>query len=180
MAQQWRICLWCRRCGFDSWVGKIPWRRAWQPTPVFLPGEPQVQRSLAGYSPWGCKRVRRNLATKPPPPVYNVHPKGKKQTNRSWMCFLRSQSSGPAQQLVELQPPLPTSCVTLGKLLNFPVPWLPRLLVVTTVPVSQGYCMNNWIHTEVSVLCAHTKPYLISGCFVERAQEGLAIIKYMK
>ena len=35
------------RCGFDSWVGKIPWRRAWQPTPVFLPGESHGQRSLA-------------------------------------------------------------------------------------------------------------------------------------
>ena len=40
----------CKRRGFDPGVGKIPWRRAWQPTPVFLPGEPQGQRSLAGYS----------------------------------------------------------------------------------------------------------------------------------
>ena len=39
------------RCRLDPWVGKIPWRRAWQPTPVFLPGESQGQRSLAGYSP---------------------------------------------------------------------------------------------------------------------------------
>ena len=37
------------------WVGKIPWRREWQPTPVFLPGESHGQRSLVGYSPWGCK-----------------------------------------------------------------------------------------------------------------------------
>ena len=37
----------------DPWVWKIPWRRAWQPTPVFLSGEPHGQRSLAGYSPWG-------------------------------------------------------------------------------------------------------------------------------
>ena len=36
-------------------VGKIPWRRAWQPTPVFLPGEFCGQKSLVGYSPWGCK-----------------------------------------------------------------------------------------------------------------------------
>ena len=41
--------------GFDPWVGKIPWRREWQPTPVFLPGELHEQRSLAGYSPWGRK-----------------------------------------------------------------------------------------------------------------------------
>ena len=47
-------CLQCksyRRCGFDPWVGKILWRRAWQPTPVFLPGESHGQKSLAGYSP---------------------------------------------------------------------------------------------------------------------------------
>ena len=40
---------------FDPWGGKIPWRRAWQPTPVFLPGESHGQRSLEGYGPWGCK-----------------------------------------------------------------------------------------------------------------------------
>ena len=41
--------------GFDSWVEKIPWRRKWQPTPVFLPGESHGQRSLTGYSLWGHK-----------------------------------------------------------------------------------------------------------------------------
>ena len=47
----------CRseRCGFDPWVGKIPWRRAWQPTPVLLSRESHRQRSLVGYSPWGRK-----------------------------------------------------------------------------------------------------------------------------
>ena len=43
------------RCGFHLWVGKIPWRRAWQPTPVFLPGECHGQRSLAGYRPLSHK-----------------------------------------------------------------------------------------------------------------------------
>ena len=42
-----------KRLGFGPWVGKIPWRRAWQPTPVSLPGEFRGQRSLAGFSPWG-------------------------------------------------------------------------------------------------------------------------------
>ena len=42
-----------RRLGFDPWVGKIPWRRKWQPTPVFLPGKSYEQGSLADYSPWG-------------------------------------------------------------------------------------------------------------------------------
>jgi len=46
-----------RRCQFSPWVGKIPWRRKWQPTPVFLPGKSHGQRSLAGYSPWGCKEL---------------------------------------------------------------------------------------------------------------------------
>ena len=45
----------CRRHWFDPWVGKILWRRKWQPTPVFLPGISHGQRSLAGYSPRGCK-----------------------------------------------------------------------------------------------------------------------------
>ena len=40
-----------RRCRFHPWVGKIPWRRKWQPSPVFLPGESHGQRSLGGYSP---------------------------------------------------------------------------------------------------------------------------------
>ena len=42
-------------CGFDTLVGKIPWRRQWQHTPVFLPGKSHEQRSLVGYSPRGCK-----------------------------------------------------------------------------------------------------------------------------
>ena len=53
----------CRRCGFSPWVGEIPWRRKGQPTPVFLPGKSHGQGSLSGYSPWGCKRVRGDLAT---------------------------------------------------------------------------------------------------------------------
>ena len=44
-----------KRPGFDPWVGKMPWRRAWQPAPVFLLGESHGQKSLAGYSPWGHK-----------------------------------------------------------------------------------------------------------------------------
>ena len=43
------------RWGFDPWVGKISWRKNWQSTPVFLPGEPHGQRRLVGYSPWGHK-----------------------------------------------------------------------------------------------------------------------------
>ena len=42
-------------CEFDPWVMNIPWVRKWQPTPEFLPGKAHGQRSLVGYSPWGCK-----------------------------------------------------------------------------------------------------------------------------
>ena len=45
----------CGRPGLDPWVRKIPWRRAWQPTPVLLPGESHGQRSLVCCSPWGHK-----------------------------------------------------------------------------------------------------------------------------
>ena len=50
-----RICPQYRRRGFDPWIGKIPWRREWLPTPVFLPGEFHGQRSLVGYSSW-CRK----------------------------------------------------------------------------------------------------------------------------
>ena len=70
MAQAVKKPLQCRRHGrylfhpwFNSWVHlwvgpwvrKIPWRRKWQPTPLFLPGESHEQRSLVGYSPWSRK-----------------------------------------------------------------------------------------------------------------------------
>ena len=48
-------CLLSRRSGCNSWVGKIPWRRKWQPTPVSLPGKSHRQGSLVGYSPLYCK-----------------------------------------------------------------------------------------------------------------------------
>ena len=47
----------CQCDGFDPWVGKIPWRKVWQPTPVFLPGESHGQRSLESYSPWDHKEA---------------------------------------------------------------------------------------------------------------------------
>ena len=48
-----------RRHGFNFWVGKIPWRRKWQPAPVFLPGNSNGQRNLAGYSPGGHEESDR-------------------------------------------------------------------------------------------------------------------------
>ena len=61
-----RIHLQCRnkRCRFHPWAGKIPWRRTWQPSLAFLPGESHGQRSLVGYSPWGHKESDRTEMTK--------------------------------------------------------------------------------------------------------------------
>ena len=50
----WRICLQCRRPGFNPWAGKIPRRRKWQPAPVLLPRESHGQRRLSGYSLSSC------------------------------------------------------------------------------------------------------------------------------
>ena len=47
----------CRRCGFDPWVRKIPWRRKWPPTPVFLPGKSHGQRNLTATVYRGCSGV---------------------------------------------------------------------------------------------------------------------------
>ena len=43
------------QCGFNPWIGKMLWKRTWEPTPVFLPGESHGQRSLVGCSPCGHK-----------------------------------------------------------------------------------------------------------------------------
>ena len=56
-------CRRCKRLKFNPWVRKIPWRRAWQPTLVFLPGESHGQKSLEDYSPYGCKELDRTKAT---------------------------------------------------------------------------------------------------------------------
>ena len=59
-----RIHLLSRRCGFEPWVGKIPRRRKWKSTPVFLPGKSHGLRSLAGYHYMGSQRVGHDLETK--------------------------------------------------------------------------------------------------------------------
>ena len=56
-------CRRCKRHELDPWVRKIPWRRKWQPTPVFFPGKPHRQRSLVGYSPRGLQRLKHSWVT---------------------------------------------------------------------------------------------------------------------
>ena len=52
----------CRRHALDPWIREIPWRRKWQPTPLFVHGEFHGQKGLVGYSPQGHKRAGQNLA----------------------------------------------------------------------------------------------------------------------
>ena len=84
----------CRRPGLDFWVGKIPWRRAWQLTPVFLPGESHGQRSLVGYSLWG-HRVGHDWLGNTftthrdcPKDWKTINFKGKR-THIYWLCTVR-------------------------------------------------------------------------------------------
>ena len=62
-----------KRCEFDSWVEKISWRKKWQPTPVFLSGESQGPKSLAGYSPQDHKKADTTKATQHTSTMCNLH-----------------------------------------------------------------------------------------------------------
>ena len=66
VAQWWRIRLQHREHRLHPWIGKSPWRKKWQATPVSLLGKSHEQRNLVGYSPChGVERVRYNLVTNP-------------------------------------------------------------------------------------------------------------------
>ena len=79
----------CRRPRFDPWVGKIPWRREWVPTPVFLSGKSHWQRSLADYNLWDSKES--DTTEQLTPFFYNTPPPGcthegvARQLQRVWM-----------------------------------------------------------------------------------------------
>ena len=114
-------CRRCRKHGFLSWVRKIPWRRAWQPTPVFLPGESHGQRSLVGYSPQGHTELdtteatqykcRRALSTHDrqdnfgtvalssldsTPPIYNISSPREEYLNKKNTVFFQSLTENKA------------------------------------------------------------------------------------
>ena len=90
----------CRRHGFDPWVGKIPWRRKWQPTPVFLTGKFLGQRKLVGCSPWGWKEsdMSEQLSTPTSWALLKIccHIKYYRKYENSLSCmFLRKSISFP-------------------------------------------------------------------------------------
>ena len=73
-----------RRYRFDPWVGKIPWRWAWQPTQVFVPGESHGQRSLMVHHPWGCKESDTTEPTE-----HATHRRSVFIFSSSYLLFLR-------------------------------------------------------------------------------------------
>ena len=85
VAQWERICLQNRRCRFDLWVETVSWRRQWQPAPVFLPGKPHAQRSLAGYSPWGRKETA------------HVHTCSQSTGNHRWISLEKQKKETKAE-----------------------------------------------------------------------------------
>ena len=87
----------CRRCGFDPWIGKIPWRRKWQPTPVVLSGKSHGQRSLAGYSLWG--RTESDMTC-----WLNDNSSNNPLGREGWPCIqLLSSAEGNSRRIIHLR-----------------------------------------------------------------------------
>ena len=89
-----------KRPGFDPWVRKIPLRRKWQPTPIFLPGKSRGQRNLVGYNPWVTKESNMtkwlSRGYLPWLPVTALH-----SWNRAWSCWqLKAICWWPSPHLV--------------------------------------------------------------------------------
>ena len=82
-----------KRCGFDPWVGKIPWRSKWQPTPVFLLGESPWTEESGRLQSIGLKRIGRNDVKAGTPVLWRPHAK-------SWLTGKDSQESSPTPQLI--------------------------------------------------------------------------------
>ena len=130
------IPLRCRRLGFNSWVWKIPWRRKWQPTPVFFPGKSHGQRRLAGCSPWGGKS-QTWLTTKPPQmyftgflfcllynmvlvlPYIDLNPSCVYMYSPPWTPLPPPSPSHPSGSSQCTSPEHPVSCIEPGLVFHF-------------------------------------------------------------
>ena len=104
----------CRRLGLEPWLRKSPWRRKWQPIPVFLPGKSHGQRSPADNNPRGRKRIRHNLVTK----QQHLPPSWKERVS---VCLCPSQlkitdsSAVPVLRVLSManSPPMPGLALSL-------------------------------------------------------------------
>ena len=109
------------RLGFDPWVGKIPWSRKWQPTPIFLPGRSHEQRSLVGYSPLGLATVQTWL---------------KRHSTSPNSCIFRTQILIYAAAAKSLQS-CPTLCDPMdGSPPGYPVPGILQARTLEWVAIS--------------------------------------------
>ena len=100
VAQTVKNLLQCRRPGFHPWVGKIPWRREWQPSLIFSPGKYHRQRNLMGYSPWGCResdtteRLTLSRGTNTGSlPATLTQPESSRCRSAPWPCLRPSQET---------------------------------------------------------------------------------------
>ena len=84
----------------QSWVGKIPWRREWLPTPVFLPGESHGQRGLAGYSPQRCKSDMTEWLILPFSVFFRMFVIQRKEMIKSWKRYLNSSMAISVQMAI--------------------------------------------------------------------------------
>jgi len=120
-------CLQSGRPRFNPWVRKIPWRRIWQPTPVFLPGESHGQRSLVGYGPWGHKEL---------------------DTTERLHFHLRDHQHLPGVRIRHIQPVLKSHLVILSQL-NICIPYDPSVPLLAIQPQEipiQGHKGYLWQH----------------------------------
>ena len=72
----------------DPWLGKIPWRRKWQPAPVFLPGKSHAWRSLVGYNPWDRRELDMTEYAGASPPMLCTPPRHPKPPSRKHFSFI--------------------------------------------------------------------------------------------
>ena len=104
-----------KRCGFNPWLRKIPWRRARQPTPVFLPGESCAQRSLAGYSP----QVHKELDTT----EMTQHAPYQKSSLHGSVAKNLPANAGDMSLIPWLEDPLEKEMATHFSTLAWEIPW---------------------------------------------------------
>ena len=112
----------------NPWVRKVPWRRKWQHTPVFLPRKSHGQRNLVGYSPWDCKGVGHNWAAKQQPhaPLDAMHREGD-----TIMSVQRSSQPSHPHQRSEHSTMSSVCC--------------PSVHFSTLTPKSQQWCLCMWM-----------------------------------
>ena len=135
-----------KRCGFDPWVEKIPWRRKWQPTKVFLPGKSRGQRSVAVYSPWCRKQSDTTEVT-----YHACKPRGKGSINLQIYTTIKYKSNSEEECMVpSFLSQMGVNTIVMILSLSFS-PYHPNETMVTWVR------RNPWPFTQL--------PFHRTGCY---------------